>query len=496
MVLAPGVEVGPFILERHLGGGAQGQVWLVHRRGFEERRLALKIISGSFEVQELLRREASLVAGFHHPNIVDIIEIGAIPGTLWLAQEYVPGEDLRQLLDRSPRLPVSLALYIAGEVLKALQAAHTQERPIIHRDIKPGNILIGRDGQVQVTDFGIARRVEDPQSTVLRGTVGYLAPEVLRGADPSVASDLFAAGVVLWEMLSGRRLFQGKTLEETILLTAAAKVPALPEEIPGPVSRIAMRLLRARPEDRFPGALRAVEAIRALPEGKQASSVEMAQFLAGESAAEMHLVQAPTELAIPVQANASSRRRWLPAALVGFAVLALAGGALLLAKRMGHGNVPGTGTLPADAAVGHIAAEQAIDGGVTTVAPVLDASVGSPGADASTTDAVVRTEKPPVRVKPPVVSKNSCPLRIVGVQAGSPAWNAGLYVGDVILRVNGSPMLGPADRGFVTGQVQSSDGQPVMFQVRHGRTERSVSILAEKRGARWTIGIDMNTDCL
>ncbi len=188
---------------------------------------------------ELLIREAKIAARLSHPNIVHIFDLGEVDGTYFIAMEYVHGTDLAHALTHrgsTEHLSIALRVWIAAEAARALDHAHRRKgddgRPlhIVHRDVSPQNVLLAHEGVVKVADFGIARadeaglgRGEDPR--VLRGKYAYMSPEQARGEALDRRSDIFALGVVLFEAITGQRLFRGKSSQETLALVRAAVVP-------------------------------------------------------------------------------------------------------------------------------------------------------------------------------------------------------------------------------------------------------------------------------
>jgi len=227
------VSIGRFrVVERAPGErGSQASVY----RALDPvtgQEVALKVLGSQYESYALsllaalvgdrdmeeLRREAELLAGLHHPNIVSVIETGEDPALgPYAVMEWVPGGDLTAHLERAleNRLPVEEGLHIAQDVLAGLSAAH--EAGVIHRDIKPGNILLNRQGRAKLADFGIAGDVTGAEVLPGRGTLGYMAPEQedpRQAGEVGPATDIYAVGVVLFEMLAGRRPAPGEDVRE------------------------------------------------------------------------------------------------------------------------------------------------------------------------------------------------------------------------------------------------------------------------------------------
>src|SRR5215470_8471593 len=245
-ILEPGQDFGAYRLVSALSRGGMGEVWRALKLGPSgsdwSRQVALKIIlpglSDSARFTDMFVTEARLAAGLVHANIVSVSDFGRESGIFWLELELVDGEDLARLLDRAPGgFPLPLALFVTIEAMKGLAYAHNHRLPdgrpqiVIHRDIKPGNVLVAGEGHVKLTDFGIAKAVtgSNPSATELKGTVGYIAPELLEGQAPTTRSDLFAMGLVFWELLTGRKLFAGDNEAAKLMRTFECIVPSLAE---------------------------------------------------------------------------------------------------------------------------------------------------------------------------------------------------------------------------------------------------------------------------
>ena len=195
-------------LVRPLGSGGMADVFLAHD-SILDRDVALKVMSTRYasddEFVERFKREAQSAAALTHPNIVSIFDRGASEdGTYYIAMEYLSGGTLKDRIMRKGALPARTAAAVALQIAEALQAAH--ERGVIHRDIKPHNILITESGDVKVTDFGIARAASSSTMTrtgSILGTAHYISPEQAMGEHVGPSSDLYSLGVVLYEMLTG-----------------------------------------------------------------------------------------------------------------------------------------------------------------------------------------------------------------------------------------------------------------------------------------------------
>ncbi|MCS6857243.1 MAG: serine/threonine protein kinase, partial [Sandaracinaceae bacterium] len=184
--------------------------------------------------------EARLGARLSHANIVSVFDIGSADNTYFIVMEYVDGCNLRTMFEQHQKakktIPLKEAIYIIIEVCKGLSFAHElqdengRELGIVHRDISPANILISKRGEVKITDFGLAKAATQLEKTdpgVIKGKFSYLSPEAARGEPVDARADVFAVGIVLWEMLAGRKLFLGQSDYETIKLVQQAVVPSL-----------------------------------------------------------------------------------------------------------------------------------------------------------------------------------------------------------------------------------------------------------------------------
>lgn len=256
---------GRYRLQSLIATGGMGEVW----HAYDEvilRDVAIKILKqeylGDPGFLERFRTEARLAAMVNHEGIANIFDYGEDGGSAYLVMELVPGESLAKIIERDSTVPVEKVLDIISQTARALQAAH--ERGLIHRDIKPGNLLITPDHQVKITDFGIARVADQVSLTAtgqVMGTVQYLAPEQATGKPATAATDIYALGVVAYEALSGKRPFTGSSQMEIAMAHINEAPPELPESIDEGVRRLIMRSLAKNPDQRQANALTmAVEA--------------------------------------------------------------------------------------------------------------------------------------------------------------------------------------------------------------------------------------------
>ncbi len=228
-------------------------------KGFQkslDRFVLLKVLHPEFSQDEGIARrfqeEARLAARVQHPNIVSIYSYGIEGQTTYIATEFVEGVSLDALIeDRA--LPIHLATYVLFEAVKGLKAAHDQK--VLHRDIKPSNLLIARSGEVKLTDFGMASFVNDrDESNQVRGTLAYLAPELILGDPPGPASDLFSLGATFFEMLTGKQAFKGRSSSElfdAVLNHDPSPLLQEDESIFPQLRRICLQLLRKKSQQRY-----------------------------------------------------------------------------------------------------------------------------------------------------------------------------------------------------------------------------------------------------
>ena len=248
------VIAGRYELLELIGKGGMSSVYKAHDR-LLDRQIAVKILHPHFtedeEYVERFRREARAVAQLSHPNIVTVIDRGEDEGRQYIVFEYVEGENLKQLLERTGPMPVRDALLMALQMARALAFAHG--RGLIHRDVKPQNVLMNADGQAKMTDFGIARSV-DVQGVTITGTVlgtsEYIAPEQARGERVDAQTDVYSLGVVLYELLVGGVPYEGETFVTVALKHVNEPVPPVLERRPDVPPRVALAVERAMAKSR------------------------------------------------------------------------------------------------------------------------------------------------------------------------------------------------------------------------------------------------------
>ena len=222
---------GRYQIQRKLGAGGMADVYLAEDQELG-RRVAIKILNGRHanddQFIERFRREAKNAAALNHPNIVSIYDRGEAEDTYYIAMEYLDGKTLKELIIGRGAAPINVAVEYARQILSALRFAH--RHGIVHRDIKPHNVLVDGEGRVKVTDFGIARAGTSQMTEAgsIVGTAQYLSPEQARGGEVDPRSDLYSLGVVLYELLTGKTPFDGETPVEIAMkhLSTAPKPPS------------------------------------------------------------------------------------------------------------------------------------------------------------------------------------------------------------------------------------------------------------------------------
>jgi TolB-like protein len=340
VTLSPGTRLGPYEIQEMLGRGGMGEVY----RAFDtrlNREVAIKILPAALQADaESVRRfqnEARAVASLSHPNVVPLFDVGEQDGMRYAVAELVVGETLRVRLASVP-LPIPEAVEIAAQIAEGLAAAH--ERGVVHRDVKPENIVLTPSGSPRILDFGLAKQSaaapgpsEDEATRsalltepgVIAGTVGYMSPEQVRGESLDGRSDLFSLGVVLYEMLTSRRPFRGESQVETLNAILKEEPPPDPVlmALPPELERILRRCLAKRRENRYH------------------SGADLAHDLRSS-------LTATSSGTIPAQAPPRGSRSVFPVIAAGLVVLAaVVAGFFLLGRRP----APTSATLPRTLAV-------------------------------------------------------------------------------------------------------------------------------------------------
>jgi eukaryotic-like serine/threonine-protein kinase len=246
-------------VEELVGTGGMSSVFRAHDR-LLDRKVALKVLHQQYsedeEYIERFRREARAVAALSHPNIVTVIDRGEHDGRQFIVFEYIDGENLKALIQRRGPAPVTTALELAMQIARGLSFAHQQG--LVHRDVKPQNILLNGDGQAKVTDFGIARSLDVQhgmtQTGTVLGTSDYIAPEQAQGQRVDEHTDVYSLGVVLYEMLTNEVPFPGENFVAVAMRHINEEPPSIRDKRPDVSPRLEAAVQRAmakRPEDRF-----------------------------------------------------------------------------------------------------------------------------------------------------------------------------------------------------------------------------------------------------
>jgi eukaryotic-like serine/threonine-protein kinase len=328
MTIANDTRLGHYEIIAPLGAGGMGEVWRARDTRLN-REVAIKVLPADFakDVDRLRRfeQEAQATSALNHPNILTVYDIGTHDGAPFIVAELLEGEELRAHLNNGA-LPVRKAIDYARQVAAGLAAAH--EKGIVHRDLKPENLFVTKDGLVKILDFGLAK-LRSPRNApvgsdvatqkqltnpgAVMGTVAYMSPEQVRGQNLDHRSDIFSFGLILFEMLSGKRAFTGESQVEVMNAILKEDAPELSEtsaKIPPALDKIVHRCLEKKPEQRFHSAHDLGFALEALSLPSSSSGVE--------------------RIAPALEATALTERRgwrehiaWLVAGALGLALLAL-----------------------------------------------------------------------------------------------------------------------------------------------------------------------------
>jgi serine/threonine-protein kinase len=269
---------GKYFLQRKLAEGGMAEVFLAKQSGMEgfEKPVVVKRIlphlTSDPKFVDMFVNEGRVAARLSHPSIVTIFELGKVGDQYFIAMEYIHGENLRQLArqaeERHRRPPIALAARIIADTLGALHYAHTRTgdggKPLglVHRDISPQNVLVTYEGGIKLVDFGIAKATQDTsnqqtQAGLLKGKYAYMSPEQCRSRKIDARSDIFSAGILLWELVTWRRLFRRDSDLATLVAVADEAIPPLSSErpdVPPELERICMRALARQVNDRYPSA--------------------------------------------------------------------------------------------------------------------------------------------------------------------------------------------------------------------------------------------------
>ncbi|MFC3480440.1 protein kinase domain-containing protein [Kocuria carniphila] len=318
---------GRYALTERIAIGGMGEVWKAKDQVLG-RIVAVKILKDEYNGDptflQRFRAEARHTALLNHPGVANVFDYGEDEGSAFLVMELVPGDPLSNVIDRKKSLEPDTVLNYIGQTARALAAAHAQG--LVHRDVKPGNLIITPDNRVKVTDFGIARLADQVPLTAtgqVMGTAQYLAPEQATGQTATGSSDIYSLGIIGYELLAGKRPFTGESQIAIALAQVNDPPPPLPDSIPEPVRALIMSMLAKDPQDRPENAGKLANAVDALRRNDVKSAVAMvpgmAQFLPDHPEDDQ-----PTEAISPVK---DDRTRPMPRSTGSAAVPAVVGSA-------------------------------------------------------------------------------------------------------------------------------------------------------------------------
>ncbi|GAA3048281.1 hypothetical protein GCM10010464_10680 [Pseudonocardia yunnanensis] len=341
-------------LDERIGAGAMGAVW----RSTDEllnRTVAVKELLAAAapdtpagndaleESRQRILREGRIGARLQHPHVISMFDVVVHEDRPWLVMEYLPSKSLAQVLAEKGALEPRQVADVGRQVADGLAAAHLAG--VVHRDVKPGNVLLGEDGRVKLTDFGVSRAVDDVQLTrtgLIAGTPAFLSPEVARGGDPTAASDVFALGATLYAAAEGTPPF-GLDDNAYALLHKVAMGEVRPPKKSGPLTAVIMWLLSREPTER-PSAMQARDVLAAVAEGRDGGPAvpAFAAAAAGGTSNTLAMAAAPTAAAPPIappppptspqtsrpasEPGPSRPRRWRSGLIALVALLVIGGG--------------------------------------------------------------------------------------------------------------------------------------------------------------------------
>jgi tRNA A-37 threonylcarbamoyl transferase component Bud32 len=419
---------GRYVLGEIIGGGGMAEVYLA-RDEVLGRDVALKVLRSQYandeEFVERFRREAKNAAALNHPSIVQVYDQGQTgDGAHYIAMEYVPGGTLARRIKEAGPLDPAEAAGVAERVAEALSVAHA--RGIIHRDIKPQNVLLTASGDAKVTDFGIARAASAKtitETSLIMGTAAYMSPEQVRGERAGPASDLYSLGIVLYEMLTGEPPYAADNPVATAMKHIDSP-PRRPREtnpaVPRDLDALTAKLLAKDPAERYASAADLADDLARI----RAGLPPLAAGLGRQRTARMRRDTAETRVAPAAGPRPRRRRGSLPLATLGLALILLGGLAWAMSSGLLSGNPSGTGgpqqvevpdvvDLPLEAARGRLEAaglrlgsqRGAVSGEVPEGAVVDQTpNAGTEADEGSAVDVIVSTGPAPAATTQPSTS--------------------------------------------------------------------------------------------
>ncbi|MCI0343725.1 MAG: serine/threonine protein kinase [Planctomycetales bacterium] len=323
-------EVGGYVLKRKIGEGGMGQVYEAYQPALD-RKVAIKVLPRELvEDAAMVRRferEAQAAASLNHENIIPVYAFGRMGDEYYLVMEYVDGQNLEEILEKKGRISERTALKIAGQIARALKYAHS--RGLTHRDLKPNNVMITRDGRAKLADLGLAKRLDGAaghitQTGVIVGTPAFMAPEQItnpKGVD--LRTDIYGLGVTLYCMLTGLTPFETRTTMEVVHDLVAGKSP-IPDKMDGlspPLQAIIRRMTAPDPADRYPDSDSVLEAIQRL-QGAPGKGAGTGAAGAGETpSGEARLLETGPLLRNLVGTAWQKRKGWVIAGTAGLLAL-------------------------------------------------------------------------------------------------------------------------------------------------------------------------------
>ena len=339
---------GRYRVLRKLGGGGMADVYLCEDRTLG-RQVALKVLlqryHGDANFVERFRREAKAAAGLNQANLVSIYDWGELDGAYYIVMEYVEGETLKEYIRRQGRLSGGEAVRVSLQLLAALEFAH--RNGIVHRDIKPQNVMLDREGNAKVTDFGIARAGDSGMTEAgsILGTAQYLAPEQAQGQQVDMRSDLYSVGIVLYEMLTGTVPFKGDSAVTVALKHVNEMAPEPAQLVPGmpyALNQIVLKAIAKDPADRYQTAAQFARDLRSAEIGGPIAAAafdpaaERTSLMTAPDGATAVMAQAPLDQTTSDRRR--KRRRWPVVLLIVLLLLVIAAAGYGLIRAMGGGS--------------------------------------------------------------------------------------------------------------------------------------------------------------